>query len=300
MSGIEFCKQMIKDREEEKTAKQKAEFIEDVSTLGMSTFTRQKPATVYEPAYKFITTNLNLINDKIIYNRCVNSSEVKQLNEIDQPASCYGDIEARCTNKKGELNKECVKIQYEMMDEISNMDLQQINTNVIRNTCQINAAIQVLAEKAKTDEEFVTIALLQEAKDKISNKKPGEFSCENIDVNITKQNFMDSFLRCANKTSVNQVNRALNCNPIVSYQINENNEIKNCLIDTGVLSETKEVPNTPTTIENTIPITTQTSIKTNVPTRLPENNITYDLTNIIIISSIASMVLIILFFLIFL
>jgi hypothetical protein len=310
MSGKDVCKEIASIREQTKNNNEAAtkarEFVEDVATLGISSLLRRKPTNkpVYEPAYNFINNNINIIERKLIVNRCANSSDVKQTNTLIQPISCYADIEARCTNNKGIIDTVCLDLAYKITDEVSNKDIQQINTNKLISVCEINTAIQVLADKVKSEEDLITLVLLQQAKDKVSNKNPGVFSCNEINTNITKDSYIKSFLECSNKTSVNQSNLINNCNPAVAFQLNDNNEMKECLLNLGVFTEEEyKITNPPITSPSTIlePITTFKTNTTNTPINTTPiiDNTSY-LMNSIIIGGIVFMVFIILYLIIFL
>jgi hypothetical protein len=227
-----------------------------------------------------------LIDKKLIDNRCQNSSIVNQLNEIIQPTYCYGDIQARCTDNKGVINRECIDLNYEILDEISKKSIDQININNILSTCEINTAIEVLTSKVKSEEDLITLILLQEAKEKARNKQPGVFSCNEIDNNISKDRYTISLLECLNSSSVNQLNRAKGCNPAVAYQINENNEIKKCLINLGVLTETEEKQE-PVTLQpqifNSTTTPTQITFATTTPVSINNNDNNTDILKYAII-----------------
>jgi len=306
MSGKDACIAIYRERENAKSKKEMQELIEDISTLGISSLLRKKPEKpVYEPAYNFIKGNIDIIQKKLIDNRCENASVVKQLNEIIQPVSCYKDIQARCTDNKGVINRECIDLSYKIVDEISNKRMEQININNLVSTCEINTVIDALSKKVKSEEDLLTLLLLQEAKEKISNKKPGVFSCNNIEQNVSKDTYIHSLLECANKSAVNQLNSAVGCNPAVSYQINENNEIKKCLLNSGVLTETEEREQNKTFTfppYNFNSITTPiTSINTTTPTTSTSTDNNNDsIMKVIIIGGIVLMVLILLSLLIFL
>ena len=232
--------------------------------------------TMDEPAVNIINNNYSEIKQKISENRCENISNVKQYNIYIQPPTCYEAINKNCTNNKtGIPDTDCLDLLYSILDESSSKQISQTNINKATSVCEINSSLQVLSEKTQSEENLNTIKLLQDARSKASNKQPESLNCSEINTNITKEKYIRSYLTCSNRSSVDQENLISSCTPNISIQLNDNNEMKRCLQDLGIMNgnETKEETQLPAinSMEISTPIPTITTLSPTIITQKPKN-----------------------------
>jgi len=238
MSGFNSCAEAAAIHERKKNNRKNNSTMNSIATMGISKLYEKDPPT--EPSLNIINNNYQEIKKKINENRCSNIANIKQYNIFEQPTECYDSINRTCINNiTGVPDIECLNLAYEILDESSYKPITQSNINKIISTCEINSALQVLSEKDQTEDNLATIKLLQDARSKAQNRKGEDFNCTQIDTNITKEKYINAFLKCANRTSVNQENILSSCTPNISLQLNQNNQMNRCLMDSGIMSEDK-------------------------------------------------------------
>ena len=241
MSGKKTCAAVVQASENRKNNAKASRTLDGIATLGISEIGRSDD-TEDEPAVNIINNNYKEIKEKISENRCENISNVKQYNIYVQPPTCYEAINKNCTNNKtGIPDTDCLDLLYSILDESSSKQISQININKATSICEINSSLQVLSEKDQNEENLNTIKLLQDARSKATNKQPESLNCTEINSNITKEKYIRSYLTCSNRTSVDQENLISSCTPNISLQLNDNNEMKRCLQDLGIMSENEEI-----------------------------------------------------------
>jgi hypothetical protein len=267
MSGFNSCAEAAAIHERKKNNRKVNSTMNAVSTMGISKLYEKDPPT--EPSLNIINNNYQEIKKKINENRCANISNIKQYNIFEQPTECYDSINRTCINNiTGIPDIECLNLAYEILDKSSSKPITQSNINKIMSTCEINSALQVLSEKDQTEDNLATIKLLQDARSKAENRKGEDFNCTQIDTNITKEKYINAFLKCANRTSVNQENILSSCTPNISLQLNQNNQMNRCLMDSGIMSEDKVPSESRTVIFDNIynPITKRNTTTPNITT----------------------------------
>jgi hypothetical protein len=262
MSGQKTCAAVVNESERRKNNEKANRTMNAIATFGVSElFNSDKK--VDEPTVNIINNNYSEIKKKISENRCQNVSRVKQYNIFEQPVSCYDAINKTCINNKtGVPDVDCLDMLYSILDESSSKPVSQINLNKVQSVCEINASLQVLSEKDQNEDNLNTVRLLQEARSKAQDKQPEALNCTEINSNITKEKYINSYLKCSNITTVNQENLISSCTPNISLQLNDNNEMKRCLQNLGIMGG--ENPPEETNPPFTTPITT-----TSVPTTTP-------------------------------
>jgi len=272
MSGQNSCAAVAAQSEINRNRREFINTVNAIATFGISKFFEKDPPK--EPTVNIINNNYQEIKRKFSENRCANISNVKQYNIFEQPTECYDAINKVCINNKtGVPDTNCLDLAYEILDESSSKPITQSNINKITSICEINSALQVLSEKDQTEENLNTIKLLQDARAKASDKQSEGLNCNEINTNITREKYINSFLKCANKTTVNQENLLSSCTPNISLQINENNQMNKCLMDSGIMGGVKETISSSTTpiILYTTPIPTIKPITTPPQTTILNN-----------------------------
>ncbi len=272
MSGQNSCAAVAAQSERNKNIREVVNTVNAIATFGISKFFEKDPPK--EPTVNIINNNYQEIKRKFSENRCANISNVKQYNIFEQPTECYDAINKACINNKtGVPDTKCLDLAYEILDESSSKPITQSNISKITSICEINSALQVLSEKDQTEENLNTIKLLQDARAKASDKQAEGLNCNEINTNITREKYINSFLRCANKTTVNQENLLSSCTPNISLQINENNQMNKCLMESGIMGGVKETipPSTTPIILYTTPIPTIKPITTPPQTTILNN-----------------------------
>ena len=275
MSGKKTCDAVVKASEDRKNNAKAARTMDAIASFGISEIGRSDEK-VDEPAVNIINNNYSEIKKKISENRCENISNVKQYNIYIQPPTCYEAINKNCTNNKtGIPDTDCLDLLYSILDESSSKQISQTNINKATSVCEINSSLQVLSEKTQSEENLNTIKLLQDARSKASNKQPESLNCSEINTNITKEKYIRSYLTCSNRSSVDQENLISSCTPNISIQLNDNNEMKRCLQDLGIMNgnETKEETQLPAinSMEISTPIPTITTLSPTIITQKPKN-----------------------------
>jgi hypothetical protein len=274
MSGKKTCAAVVQASENRKNNAKASRTLDGIATMGISEIGRSDD-TENEPAVNIINNNYKEIKQKISENRCENISNVKQYNIYVQPPTCYEAINKNCTNNKtGIPDTDCLDLLYSILDESSSKQISQININKATSICEINSSLQVLSEKDQNEENLNTIKLLQDARSKATNKQSESLNCTEINSNITKEKYIRSYLTCSNRTSVNQENLISSCTPNISLQLNDNNEMKRCLQDLGIMSEEETLENTKSDAVNSSVILTPSPIQnSSINTPLPYNKI---------------------------
>jgi hypothetical protein len=181
-----------------------------------------------------IKQNFSSIQDTLVQNGCKNISTTIQENIDAQPTICWTSMWDTCKNVyTGDSNIECIeKIRLILADK---KPVKQLNKNNVTNNCEINAAIEVIASQEATAKNAAILHSLQEAKGLIASNKSDGFTCNEVDQTVTSEQYLKVLLECFQETAVKQTNKITSCHPNVSEQINDNTEMKKCLLAAGVL-----------------------------------------------------------------
>jgi hypothetical protein len=186
-----------------------------------------------------IRQNFKNITDTLVRNNCDNISSLKQENIYKEPVICFTSMIDVCQNKiTGETNLECLK---EVTAFLKNRpSITQENKNVTNSLCEINAAIQVIANQEATAQNAAILQSMQEARGLLSSNKTDGLNCNEIDQNITSEQYLKVLLGCFQETSVKQSNIIDACHPAVTKQLNTNDDLKKCLLSAGILVSTSQ------------------------------------------------------------
>jgi hypothetical protein len=298
MSGQLTCSKVQENIENRKTSESAMKTLNSIATFGVSDILDNSMPT-QDPVVSIIRNNYKEIKEKISLNNCQNISTTSQQNILIQSPKCYDAIRITCTNNKtGIVDKECLDMLYETLDSYSNKQTEQININKLSSICEINSALQVLSEQEQDLAKLTTIQIINDAKLKAMEKKSDNVDCSEINTNITNDQYTRSFLSCINQTSVNQENIIRDCTPDVSLQLNDNNDMKKCLLNTGIFNKTDQSSNINLPIKTTTSPNNITTTPPNKTTSPPNNNIA-QITGIpleyIIITIVVVIIVIVLF-----
>ena len=113
--------------------------------------------------------------------------------------------------------------------------ITQENKNKTSSTCEINAAIQVIAQQEASTQNAAMLQSMQEAKGLLSGNKTDGLNCNQLDTNISNEQYLKILMECIQETSVTQSNIIEGCHPKVTSQLNTNEDMKKCLLSAGVI-----------------------------------------------------------------
>lgn len=240
--GQSMCQEIDAIRQREQTSRQQTGDI--VSTFqpvkqmlgdcGIGACNKSDNSTINN-----IRQNFKAIQDVMVSNKCDNISTIVQENIDAQPPICTEMIFRNCQNPfTGESNIECLKIARDILKD--RQRLKMANRNNVSNICEINAAMQVIASQEATAENAAFLQTMQEAKNFLTNNKSEGFNCNEINQNITSEQYLKVLLKCFQESAVRQGNYLTGCHPIVTEMTNDNNEIKSCLLSAGILMKSSQ------------------------------------------------------------
>lgn len=234
-SGQITCSKIQQMKENQKKSQKLLDTMTSISTLGMNqVFDTGLDIKLPKDdrAVNILKNNYKKIKETISNNLCQNIQDVSQSNEYIQPSLCYTAINKNCEDMMtGKVDEECLRQGYKFVDKYSNKFITMDNRNNQRAQCEINSIIGVLSEEEQNLENLALIKLLQEKYQKAKND--GD-ECSEISSDITDNQYIASFLSCANKSYVKQQNIINDCLPAIDSQKNINIDIKKCLNESGI------------------------------------------------------------------
>jgi hypothetical protein len=238
MSGQEFC-QAIEAKKEKLRNNQKAlAALRSFATGGLNRLWEEEEDKDNE-VFKFIFNAFNKVKDTISVNYCSNLIGGKQSNIFIQNPSCFKAIQQICYNDKTKKYDEaCLDKLYKAVDIYSNAPIEQINRNTQFAECNINSILGILTQQEQTLENLAIMSLIQEEQRK--NTKSTSDSCSEISSDVTKEQYIRSFLECTNRNLISQRNIITSeCHPNITSQVNVNNSIDRCIIESNLANRTK-------------------------------------------------------------
>jgi len=179
-----------------------------------------------------LNNNLKNINQTIIDNKCGNLTTVKQTNEYVSNPICY---QAKLDFCKGEKDRRGC---YEALTEKESQNINQTNLNKTSTECVLNSIIEVLSKQEANIKNLATLESTQNAKGLMSENKGKQTNCNEINNNITSENYIEQMLKCHNETVIEQKNIINDCSPTVSSQLNNNDSLQKCMIKQGLFMKT--------------------------------------------------------------
>jgi hypothetical protein len=233
MSGREFC-QAIEDKKQQlKNNKKAISVVTGFATGGLNRLWEKEEGDDENEVYNFIRNSYNKVKDTISLNYCSNIIGSSQDNIFIQDPVCFKNIQKICYNDKTKkYNEECLDRLYKLVDISNSNPVNQTNINTQLAECNINSVLGILTQQEQTLQNLAIIKLIQEEQQK--NKKSTSDTCNEISSDITKEQYIRSFLDCTNLNITNQKNLITSeCNPNVSAQINVNRGINRCIVDSN-------------------------------------------------------------------
>lgn len=187
-----------------------------------------------------IKQNIKSISKTIVENKCSNISNTTQSNVYIQSPTCWTSMMESCRNSNngGVADPACLKAMGELLD--NNKPVSQENINTASSVCEITSAIQAISQQEGSVQNAAVVASMQEAKGLLSGNKSDNFNCNDLNTNITNEQYITSLLSCYNETNLTQSNVLSGCNPNITSQVNKNNSVKNCLIKSGIISSNSQ------------------------------------------------------------
>jgi len=182
-------------------------------------------------------TNTTRVN---IEENCRNSTNINQKNYYTGSDNCMLSMYQTCKNPiTGVTDLACLDQITKILEDLrkSNVKTEMININTSRSICEINSYIQALSNQETSLSNIAKLLSMQEAKSLLSSNKADNLNCNDVDINVTNEQFINSVMNCLNETSINQ-NNIINdnsCGARVGTQLNSNSIFNNCLIDSGIL-----------------------------------------------------------------
>jgi hypothetical protein len=242
MSGQSTCNAIAAIRENGKTNQQALDTLSNFSPGGVvKAYGAQNKSD--NAVVNLIRQNLNIIQKTIVDNRCDNISSITQSN-VYEDSGCWNSLLRLCRNDvTGAPDIACIKEVRTLLDRSGRAPITQQNKNSTMANCEINSAIQALARQEASLMNTALLESMQEAKGLLSGNQTSNLNCNEINTNITSDQYISVLLKCMNETSVNQSNRIDACNPNIIAQINDNNDMKKCLMNAGIISSTSQSSN---------------------------------------------------------
>jgi len=234
MSGQGFCAAIEARKEQLKTNKKAISAITGFLTQGLNRLWEKEEDDDKNEVYNLIKTAYNKVKDTVSINYCSNLIGGKQSNIFVGNPSCYRNIQKLCYNDKTKKYDEtCLDRMYRVVDSYNNTKIEQTNKNTQLAECNINSILGILTQQEQTLDNLAIMKLIQEEQNK--NKKSTSDSCSEISSDVTKEQYIRSFLECTNNNLINQRNIITSeCHPGISSQINVNNSVDRCIVESNL------------------------------------------------------------------
>jgi hypothetical protein len=239
MSGRSTCQAIQSIREQGKTDRDALEIANNFSPggiLGRAGASNKSDNSIIN-FLKNSITNTTRLN---IEGKCKNATNSNQSNVYIGSDKCMIAMYQNCKNPiTGITDLACLDKVTKILEDLrkSNVKVEQTNINTSRNLCEINSFIQAISSQETSLSNVAKLLSMQEAKNFLTNNKADNLNCNDIDVNVTNEQFISSVLNCLSETSINQ-NNTINdesCGARMSSQLNSNSMFNNCLIDSGIM-----------------------------------------------------------------
>lgn len=239
MSGRATCQAIQSIREQGKTDREALDVVNNYSPggiLGRAGASNKSDNSIIN-FLKNSITNTTRVN---IEEKCKNATNINQSNVYIGTDKCMLAMYQNCKNPiTGITDLACLDKTTKILEDLrkSNVKVEMTNINTSRNLCEINSFIQAISSQEASLSNVAKLLSMQEAKSILTNNKADNLNCNDIDINVTNEQFISSILSCMNETSINQNNTIKDdsCGARMSSQLNSNSMFNNCLIDSGIL-----------------------------------------------------------------
>ena len=188
----------------------------------------------------FLKNSITNTTRVAIDEKCRNSTSINQSNVYNSTDKCMLAMYQLCKNPiTGITDLTCLDRTTKILEDLrkTNIPLSQQNVNTTKNLCEINSYIQALSNQETSLSNLAKLLSMQEAKSILSSNKTDNLNCNDIDINVSNEQFISVILKCLNETSINQ-NNTINddsCGARMSSQLNTNSMFNNCLMDHGII-----------------------------------------------------------------
>lgn len=234
MSGQSSCNAIAAIREQGKTDRAAVDAIGNlnpITAIGNAVGSKNQSDNA---VVNLIRQNIRSIQETMVKNNCSNISSLKQENIYRENPICFTSLIETCKNSKtGQTDLACLAEVRKILAERT--PVTQENKNKTTAICEINSAIQAIASQEASTQNAAMLQSMQEAKGLMSGNKSDSLNCNEINTDISNEQYLKVLLECMQETSVSQSNIIEGCHPKVSSQINSNEDMKKCLLSAGVL-----------------------------------------------------------------
>jgi hypothetical protein len=236
MSGRSTCQAIQSIREQGKTDREAIELVNNINPLTKLGANNESDNSIINYLKNSITNTTRVAIDE----KCKNSTNINQSNVFNSTDKCMIAMYQLCKNPiTGVTDLTCLDRTTKILEDLrkTNIPVSQQNINTTRSLCEINSYIQALSNQETSLSNIAKLLSMQEAKSLLSSNKTSNLNCNDVNVNVTNEQFISSVLNCLNETSINQ-NNTINddsCGARMSSQLNTNSMFNNCLIDNGIL-----------------------------------------------------------------
>ena len=144
-----------------------------------------------------------------IKEECNNSTNVNQKNVFIGNDNCMIAMYQNCKNPfTGITDLVCLDKTTKILEDLrkTNTKVEMTNINNTINMCEINSLITALSNQETSLSNIAKLLSMQEAKNILSSNKADNLNCNDIDINVTNEQFISSILDCLNRTSISQTN----------------------------------------------------------------------------------------------
>ena len=236
MSGRTTCQAIQSIRDQGKTDREAIDLVNNFNIFNKVGANNESDNSVINYLKNSITNTTRVAIDE----KCKNSTNINQSNIFNSTDKCMIAMYQLCKNPiTGVTDLTCLDRTTKILEDLrkTNIPVSQQNINTTRSLCEINSYIQALSNQETSLSNIAKLLSMQEAKSLLSSNKTSNLNCNDVNVNVTNEQFISSVLNCLNETSINQ-NNTINddsCGARMSSQLNTNSMFNNCLIDNGIL-----------------------------------------------------------------
>ena len=236
MSGRDTCKTIQSIRTQGQTDREAIGVFNNLNPLNKFGANNESTNSIVNYLRNSITNTTRVA----IEEKCKNATNINQKNVYIGTDKCMIALYTLCQNPlTGITDLACLDKTTKILEDLrkSNVKAEQTNVNITRNICEINSYIQALSNQETSLSNIAKLLSMQEAKSLLSSNKSDNLNCNDVDINVTNEQFISAVLSCLNETSINQNNIISDdsCGARMSSQLNSNSVFNNCLIDNGIL-----------------------------------------------------------------
>jgi hypothetical protein len=236
MSGRSTCQAIQSIRSQGQTDRAAIDMVNNLNPLNRIGANNESNNTIIN----FLKNSITNTTRVAIEEKCRNATNVNQSNVYIGTDKCMIALYQLCKNPlTGVTDLTCLDKTTKILEDLrkTNTKVSQENINTSRNLCEINSYIAALSNQETSLSNIAKLLSMQEAKSLLSSNKADNLNCNDVNINVTNEQFISSVLSCLNETSINQNNTIMDdsCGARMSSQLNSNSMFNNCLIDNGIL-----------------------------------------------------------------